>query len=53
MYPLMDCYFCTFFTSAVRQSHLFCSLLGGQGEAEWRAGARLHPGAHGVGWDGR
>lgn len=37
----------------VLQGDLLCSLLNGQGEAERRAGARLHPGAHGVGWDGR
>lgn len=37
----------------VLQGDLLCSLLDSQGEAERRAGAGLHPGAHGVGWDGR
>lgn len=41
------------FTSFVLKGDLLCGLFNSQGEAEWRAGARLHPGAHGVSWDGR
>ena len=37
----------------LQQSDLLWGLFDSQGEAEWRAGAGLYPGAHGVGWAGR